>query len=323
MPAALEHGARNRRPPSGLRRATCCFAPRTTTARSTSSARWSSCIVRARCRMRPTPTALFLLAESYFKTKQYLSARRHYREIVERRAEARTTRTPARSLSRLVDVALRNQRPRQPRLRLRAPEQLAGVRRDRLARSTRAARRYLRASETSAPRRARSTPCRPDSEYSHQAQYLLGVILVKEATPAPAAAPEAPPLPPDSRQRRRHAAPSGRRRRRERVTRPRSSNSARSRACPRDTDGAPARHRPRLDGDRPAVLRDRQLPRRGRGLQPRRPHLARVLDDALRARLGLRAARRLPARPARARGADDHRSRSASSSPTARCCAPI
>ena len=77
--------------------------------------------------------------------------------------------------------------------------------------------------------------------------------------------------------------------------------------------------------DRPPLLRDGAVPAGQRGLRQGRPGHARVRHDALRARVGLRAPRRRAARRAGARGALDRRSRTASTSATARsfartCC---
>src|SRR5688500_8607264 len=51
--------------------------------------------------------ALFFVAESYMQTRQYLAARRHYREIVEAAPRSPYDSYAGRSISRLVDIALR------------------------------------------------------------------------------------------------------------------------------------------------------------------------------------------------------------------------
>src|SRR6185503_14039929 len=51
--------------------------------------------------------ASFLVGEAYFRSGQYLSARRHYREILDSAAKPAFGAYAGRSLSRLVDVALR------------------------------------------------------------------------------------------------------------------------------------------------------------------------------------------------------------------------
>jgi tetratricopeptide (TPR) repeat protein len=136
-----------------------------------------------------TTDATFLLGEAYFQSHQYLSARRHFRELLDRGTQPAASAYLGRALSRLVDVALRT-------------KDLDGLdyvfaRINTLP--------VTDASGSLAYARAKALFARNDygaaksaigsvaagSEYSHQAQYLLGVILTKEATPVvkpPAAA---------------------------------------------------------------------------------------------------------------------------------------
>src|SRR6187551_3351511 len=51
--------------------------------------------------------ASFLIGEAYFQSRQYLSARRHYREVLDHMARPAYAEYLGRSLSRLVDIALR------------------------------------------------------------------------------------------------------------------------------------------------------------------------------------------------------------------------
>src|SRR5262249_16990488 len=53
------------------------------------------------------PDALSLLGETYFRSHQYLSARRVFRQVVDRGGEARFAPYQAKALGRLVDIALR------------------------------------------------------------------------------------------------------------------------------------------------------------------------------------------------------------------------
>ena len=93
------------------------------------------------------------------------------------------------------------------------------------------------------------------------------------------------------------------RRARSRTTSPRSRPSAPSPSC------RPTRPEHQhvidlgVDGHRPPLLRDGAVPAGERGLREGRPGQPRVRHDALRARVGVRAARRRPARRSRARGA--------------------
>ena len=93
-----------------------------------------------------------------------------------------------------------------------------------------------------------------DSEYTLQAQYLLGVILTKEAMPAAPAAPATPdaaagptaPTPPA-------ATPAPRPRYGTAIEQFRKVTR-----MPATDAGAPPRRRSRVDGDRSALLRDRK-----------------------------------------------------------------
>src|SRR5262249_8216645 len=51
--------------------------------------------------------ASFLLSESYFQSHQYLSARRHYRDLVDNGSHSPYDNYAGRAVSRLVDIALR------------------------------------------------------------------------------------------------------------------------------------------------------------------------------------------------------------------------
>src|SRR5262249_11844136 len=53
------------------------------------------------------PDALFLLGQTYYESKQYLSARRVYRQIVDRGQDPRFATYQGKALAGLIDVALR------------------------------------------------------------------------------------------------------------------------------------------------------------------------------------------------------------------------
>ena len=134
----------------------------------------------------------FLLAESYFQSNQYLSARRHYREILDRASSARFAAYVGRALSRLVDVALRTDDLESldyvfARLNSLPQGDPSGS----LA-YARAKALFARGDYTAAKAAINSVPA--GSEFTLQAQYLLGVILTKEggASLAAAAAPATP-----------------------------------------------------------------------------------------------------------------------------------
>ncbi|MEO7037073.1 MAG: tetratricopeptide repeat protein [Polyangiaceae bacterium] len=150
--------------------------------------------------------ASFMIAEAYFDSEQYLSSRRHYREVLDHAARPAYAEYVGRALSRLVDVALRT-------------DDLEGLdyvfaRLDALPQTdksgslayARAKALYARKDYASAKSAVNAVPV--GSDYTLQAQYLLGVVLMKEtlaATPKAPAAPAAPPgaqapaAPPDTR----------------------------------------------------------------------------------------------------------------------------
>jgi tetratricopeptide (TPR) repeat protein len=147
----------------------------------------------------------FLLAEAYFQSNQYLSARRHYREILDRSSSARFAAYVGRALSRLVDVALRTDDLESldyvfARLNSLPQGDPSGS----LA-YARAKALFARGDFPASKAAINTVPA--GSEFTLQAQYLLGVILTKEGSaarpmaPAPAAtgapAPAVPqPAPP-------------------------------------------------------------------------------------------------------------------------------
>ncbi len=143
----------------------------------------------------------FLIGEAYFQSRQYLSARRHYRDVLDHASRPAYSEYVGRSLSRLVDVALR-------------ADDLEGLdyvfaRLDGLPQSdksgslpyARAKAFYARKDYNAAKSAVNGVPV--GSDYTLQAQYLLGVVIMKEtlaATPAAAApvagAPAAAPAKP-------------------------------------------------------------------------------------------------------------------------------
>ncbi|MFZ5894174.1 MAG: tetratricopeptide repeat protein [Myxococcota bacterium] len=125
--------------------------------------------------------ATFMLGEAYFQSRQYLSARRHFREVIDQGAKPTFEAYTGRSVSRLVDVALRTG----------DIESLDYVfaRLDRLPASDRsgslayARAKALFAKKDFAAARQAVNLVPAGSEYALQSQYLLGVILVREAMP--------------------------------------------------------------------------------------------------------------------------------------------
>ncbi len=151
--------------------------------------------------------ASLLIGEAYMSTKQYLSARRHFRDILDNGAKSPYDGFVGKALSRLVDIALRT-------------DDLAGLdyvfeRLSRLPTTDRtgslayARAKALYAKKDYAASKASVNAVPAGSPYTAQAQYLLGVVLLKEALAqaptapvagAPAAgAAAAPTAPPDAR----------------------------------------------------------------------------------------------------------------------------
>jgi tetratricopeptide (TPR) repeat protein len=133
----------------------------------------------------------FLLGEAYFQSNQYLSARRHYREILDRSSSARFAAYTGRALSRLVDVALRTDDLESldyvfARLNSLPASDPSGS----LA-YARAKALFARGDFPAAKAAVNTVPA--GSEFTLQAQYLLGVILTKEAGGAPAPTPAPAP----------------------------------------------------------------------------------------------------------------------------------
>ncbi len=140
--------------------------------------------------------ASFLIGEAYFRSGQYLSARRHYREILDSAAKPAFGAYAGRGLSRLVDVALRTGDLASLDYVFSRLDSLPVADSTGSLAYARAKALFARRDLSAAKSAVNAVPA--NSEYTLQTQYLLGVILVKEAAPvAPAAEaatdPAAPP----------------------------------------------------------------------------------------------------------------------------------
>lgn len=143
----------------------------------------------------PRADALFLLGEAYLQNQQYLSARRQYRALLDSAERSPYDSYAGRAISRLVDIALR-------------VDDLASLD-DVVARLARlptsdasGSLQYARGKALFArgnydAARASLGSVQAGSDYHHQAEYLLAVILTKQSTPTEATTPpenpEAPP----------------------------------------------------------------------------------------------------------------------------------
>jgi tetratricopeptide (TPR) repeat protein len=146
--------------------------------------------------------ASLLIGEAYMSTKQYLSGRRHFREILDNGARSPYDGFVGRALSRLVDIALRTDDLPGLDYVFERLSKLPAT--DRTGSLAYARAKALYAKKDYAAAKAAVNVVRAGSPYTAQAQYLLGVVLLKEAlaatpvapAPAVAATPGAPGAPP-------------------------------------------------------------------------------------------------------------------------------
>lgn len=139
--------------------------------------------------------ALWLRGETFYAQKEYLSARRDYRQIVDKSNDPRFSPYLARALARLVDVCLRindlqgldevfaklNQVP---------PSQVdAGLQ------YAKGKAYYFKGDYSNAQGALQAVP--KDNTYTHQAGYFLGMVAIKVARPT-TPPPPPPGSPPDA-----------------------------------------------------------------------------------------------------------------------------
>lgn len=123
---------------------------------------------------------LFLLGDAYFESGQLLSARRHYSELLELANQAPYDSYAGRSLARLVDVALHTRRLDElDALRVQAGRVSAS---DPTGSFDYARGKLHFAQGNFSEARRVLAAVAPDSAYYHQAQYVLGAMLAKEAS---------------------------------------------------------------------------------------------------------------------------------------------
>lgn len=131
---------------------------------------------------RAVPDAMLLLGDAYYRSEQYLAARRTLKQLVDRASEPGFESFASRALGRLVDVALRT------RNFAHLDEAFAAMNKVPSA-SVSSALAYARGKGLVAKKdyaTAKSSLAQVDatSDLHHQAQYLLAVVAMKEATPA-------------------------------------------------------------------------------------------------------------------------------------------
>ncbi len=138
--------------------------------------------------------ASLMIGEAYMATKQYLSARRHFREILDSGARSPYDGFVGKALSRLVDIALRTDDLPGLDYVFERLSRLPTTDRTGSLAYARAKALYAKKDFGSAKAAVNLVPAA--SAYTPQAQYLLGVILLKEALAAtPVAPPASAPVP--------------------------------------------------------------------------------------------------------------------------------
>lgn len=130
-----------------------------------------------------------LIGEAYMATKQYLSARRHFREILDNGARSPYDGFVGKALSRLVDIALRTDDLPALDYVFERLSRLPSTDRSGSLAYARAKALYAKKDYVSAKNAVNAVPA--GSPYTLQSQYLLGVVLLKEALAATPAAPPA------------------------------------------------------------------------------------------------------------------------------------
>lgn len=142
------------------------------------------------------PDGLRLLGETYFLDGQFLSARRVFKRIVSEQ-NPRFGPYQVKALRRLVDIAMRRQDYSDLDDIFAAMDRVPPAAVGSGLAYARAKALYLRKDYAGSQSALSSVDSQ--SEFAHQARYMLGVIAVKQATPAPVKledGQEPPPVPP-------------------------------------------------------------------------------------------------------------------------------
>jgi hypothetical protein len=133
--------------------------------------------------------ALFLLGESYFRSDQLLSARRRSLEILDGIRQRAYAPYAGRALSRLVDIALRTEDPAAVDALAARLAELPDADATGSLQYARGKLAFARRDYVTARRELAGVPA--NVPFTHQSQYLLGVVFTKEALVQPAAEPGA------------------------------------------------------------------------------------------------------------------------------------
>ncbi|MFO0677625.1 MAG: tetratricopeptide repeat protein [Polyangiaceae bacterium] len=125
--------------------------------------------------------ARYLRAETYYASKEYLSARRDYDEIVSHSGESRYYRNFWKSLARLVDISLRLNDPKSLDPVMERLAVLPEAATDPGLNYARGKANFLRENLDAAQRGFQAVGA--GTEYTHQARYFQGLIAMRQIRP--------------------------------------------------------------------------------------------------------------------------------------------
>lgn len=142
------------------------------------------------------PDAMWLRGETYFAATEFLSARRDYRQIVDRSTEPRYAPYAGRALARLVDVSIRLGDVASLEEVYQKLQQVPPAQVDAAIHYARGKAAYFRKEYDTALPHFAAVPAK--TPYTHQARYFAGLVAMKQARPsaAPPAANSAAGLEP-------------------------------------------------------------------------------------------------------------------------------
>lgn len=130
----------------------------------------------------------FLLGEAYFRSEQFLSARRYFRQIIDKAPARPYDGYAGRALSRLVDIALRTDSLESLDYIFARIDSLGTGDATGSLQYARGKAFFARNDFAAAKASIDSLPA--GSSFAHQGQYLLGVIKTKQATESALAVPD-------------------------------------------------------------------------------------------------------------------------------------
>ena len=134
------------------------------------------------------PDALWLRGETFYAQKEYLSARRDYRALVDRYTEPRFNPYFGKALARLVDVSLRLNDLKGLDEVFQKINQVPPSQVDAALLYAKGKGYYFKADYASALGALQSVP--NGNQYTHQARYFQGMVAIKQARPS-----TPPPIP--------------------------------------------------------------------------------------------------------------------------------